>query len=83
MVVLSQLLFPPGGGPQASCTDVTITSNDGLEEEETVMLTLDSSDPTRIMIGTPATTSIVITDRDGEYISIHWVLKCTFIVSTL
>ena len=73
VVALFQLLFPPGGGPQSSCTDVTITSDDGLEEEESFMLTLGSSDPARVMIGTPAITSVVITDTDGEYINIHWV----------
>ena len=66
MVALSQLPFPPGEGPQTSCTDVTITNNDGLENEETFVLTLESSDPTRVIIGVPAITSIVITNTDGE-----------------
>ena len=69
-VALSLLPFSPGGGPQTSCTEVTIASNDGLEQEETFQLTLLSSDPTRIMIGVPSITSIVITNTDGEFIHV-------------
>lgn len=64
-VVLSQLTFIPDGGHQI-CTDVMIASNDGLEDEETFHLTLDSSDSDRIIVGPPATTSILITDTDGN-----------------
>lgn len=64
-VALLQLNFPPGEGPQTSCTEVTITSDDGLEDEETFRLTLESSDP-QIIIGSPAITDVVITDIESK-----------------
>lgn len=51
---------------QTSCTDVTIASDDGLEDEETFSLTLDSLEPAQIIIGVPAITTVVITDIDGK-----------------
>lgn len=61
----TRLIFSAGEGPQTNCTDVIITSDDGLESEESFTLLLESSDPA-VNSGPMAVTRIIITDADGN-----------------
>ena len=61
-----QLTFPPTGGSQTICTNVTIASDDLLEDEETFCLTLSSFEP-NVIIGLNAeVTCIVIEDANSK-----------------
>ena len=65
MLTSSILTFPPATGLSSQCTEVTINSNDGLEDLETYRLTLESPDPSEIFIASPAITSVHIENTDG------------------
>ena len=67
---LSELAFPPGGMFDSVCTELIIITDDGLEDQETVMLILSSPDPTEIIVTNPAITSILITNTDGMVLTI-------------
>ena len=62
----TELNFSPGGSLDIACTDVAIIIDNILEDSETFILTLESSNPSQIMIGSPSLTSIMITNTDSE-----------------
>ena len=66
MLIPLILTFPPGVGLSSQCTEVTISSTDGLEDQETYSLTLESPDPAQIVIGSPGITYIHIENTDGN-----------------
>ena len=62
----TELNFSPGGSLDIACIDVDIITDNMLEVRETFFLTLESSNPSQIMIGSPSLTSIIITNTDSE-----------------
>ena len=62
-----QLTFPPVEGPQTICSDVTIASDDLLEDEEMFCLTLTSIELNVIIQLNAAVTCIVIEDASSKY----------------
>ena len=71
MVSPSILTFPSGAALSSQCTEVTITNNDGLEDRETYVLTLESPDPSEILTGSPNTTNVHIENTDGITVSFN------------
>ena len=59
----TELTFPATVGSQMSCSEVNISSNDGLENVETFFISLTSTDPD--IITGPATQLIISNFDDG------------------
>ena len=62
-------------GQTTAAFNVPIKDDDIYEENETFMLTIDSSLPTGVTLGTPSEATVTIMNDDRELIQIYMILS--------
>ena len=62
----STLTFSPGGSSDSVCAEVTLATDDRLEDMEIFGLFLTSPNASRILLGSPDTTFVHIINIDGN-----------------
>ena len=71
IAVNSTLTFAPSPAPAQQCVNINITDDARLENTESFLLVVSSSDPDIIVVGNSI---VVITDNDSEINTLHTII---------